>query len=916
MTITEVKQALGSWDLRLRPETPREILDALTYFGHVVVFPGKIDPAQYGDNLLAAARYVGVLRNRNATNQYMLGGSGMAFWLGDEDEKGDVFETRVTITAQTFAASINALLPPSGSITAGTITAIAGTYSGVHQYQTPRKAITYVTDVFGGEWRVNGNGTLDAGTIANLYVTTPRAIIMRRNPGRDLKRVGMPGSMELATNLSEYTTRVLLLAEGEGGAISTGAAQVGSVPYNHIHGAPMKSVRVVSESETGALNANTRAQLVLNLFSSSRKTISLSTNAYDVKGDFAVGDAIDVWDPDSGFIDPAREVYWEGEQVNPVALRCVELTWPVPDGWTVAFRTTAGAWLDLSPYYAGESGETTIVVGELSSSVIDVGSQPVDSRNPVADSSVPAAPAFTGFSTGVYQSGNNDTRAAIRAQWSTPLNLDASTIVDGDHYEIRYRVNTVIGYQVAWDTLDAGYTWDALNTWDAPISSPIQASPEWQTAFIAWGTNAFTLTELTPGVIYEIQIRGVDAAKPPNQGPWSASSNVTTTGDIIAPSTPANPTVASSRIAIQVKHALGKSTGGTYNLELDLHHLDVHVGGSNSFNADATNKVGELIANAGMIRGQIAAVGTFQVEQVDSVWIKVVAVDDHGNKSGASAGIQATAQLIDDAHISDLTVSKVTAGIINATWLNAGRITTAENGERVEVNGDGVQLFDAAGYRTVGLDGSDGALSFWQPPYLFPPLVAGKLADGAYGAMVQDLFGNAKTRFGQLDPDGDPSDSENYGLAAVNAVGEMVKLSALAFGLTADYQSGGISVSSTSYVTGSGGPSVDVVIGSSRRCLVIVTCSMLVTALGGFSAIDCKMSFNITGPGGTNITIGDNAAVAYGGADDMRASAVSMIGDTGIISLIEPGTYTFSARYRVNAGTCSFSDRSIIVLPY
>ncbi|HEX7041435.1 MAG TPA: hypothetical protein VF202_15060, partial [Trueperaceae bacterium] len=437
-----------------------------------------------------------------------------------------------------------------------------------------------------------------------------------------------------------------------------------------------------------------------------------------------------------------------------------------------------------------------------------------------SDFTIPAAPTFTGFSVGAYQSGEtNTTKAAIRAQWDTPLNLDGSTITDGDHYEIRHRTSHYIGYKVRWgklagyqqvfqenflelvsggwptgwtneggntfdygagngigfhictntnvsrrsfrgnvadavltfdvstdtlasgaahyaagmlrytdgnnfymgvcrfgtdqtiiarilkrvggaetilgsvtipnlthsigtwyrvkfqvdgDTLSlkiwakdweaepsawnvvatdgtftgpgpagvrsflvsgntsgttkfsyanvkvlnlapgSGFKWSDLqgNRWGALISEPVSVDPQWQTSYVGWGTNAFTLLELTPGMTYELQIRAADNAVPPHFGPWSDSSFVTTTGDIFAPSTPAPPEVASSMIAIQVTHNLGRNSGGTFNLEPDLDHLDVHVGVTENFYPDKTNKVGELIATPGMIQAGIPAVGT------------------------------------------------------------------------------------------------------------------------------------------------------------------------------------------------------------------------------------------------------------------------------------------------------------------
>lgn len=924
MTVKEVKQALGSWELYLRPYTPREIVDAIQAnpFGHIAIVPGRINPKEYGDGLLALARYVGVFRSffNQPDDHYEIKGAGMAFWLGDEDEKGDVFETPVSFIDETFANTVRGLLPPNGSITEGTLHTVPGgqLYTGKHVFQSPRKAITYVTDTFSTpstpvEWRANGDGTLDAGPVANLYQTTPRAILVEKDAGRDLTLTGLQSTLSNDYDVEDYTTRVVLLGEGQ----ALGAASGPATPYKDIHGNAVKMTRLVSETATESGNANARATVELNKYAEVRRAAQISTEEYDVKGDFVVGDYIWVFDPDAGFTDTNNEIYWRGVPINPIKLRVVEMTWPVRANWTVAFRTTEGEWLDLSDYYRSETGASYVVVGDFLRTLAGAGSEPITGR-PVPDTSVPAAPVFTSFSTGIYQSqGEQTTKALIRAEWTTPLNIDGSTVTDGDHYEIRYRANQNIGYTIDWDTLcgydvvltepfdtpltdawpagwtnvggangeydvvnnyglhtpaavnssrlsartavaptdlriegkvatsqvatggainggfcvrrsadgnnhlrvtilfqtdgstvlrlsrlggagsadlvsvnlpwsyvadqdfwiaiqmigtdikamawpDAasppsawqiettetsitsghiaarsnlftgntnvgasikyasiqvvdlattgGFTWDDIegNSWDALLNEPVAITPEWLTNYIGWGTNAFTIQELTPGVQYELQIRGVDGTNPPQFGPWSASSLVLTLGDIIPPSTPAEPIVAASRIAIQLTHRLGKSVGGTFNLESDLHHLDVHVGGAASFLPSDDNKVGTMPGNKGMMLGQIASVATFQIEQVDNIWVRVVAVDQSGNKSEPSSAVQATVDLIDDAHISDLTVSKITAGTITANWLLAAAIRTADAGARVEMDGTGIRSYNAEGSQTFMVDSNTG----------------------------------------------------------------------------------------------------------------------------------------------------------------------------------------------------------------
>ncbi|TMS00196.1 fibronectin type III domain-containing protein [Nonomuraea basaltis] len=668
MTVNEQLMGLGSWGITLREETPREVLDRLGYFGHVAIVPGRVNPAEYNDTLLTMARYVGVLTKRDFDDDKRISGQGMALWLGDSDDKGEVFESPVSIVGQTFATTITTLMSGSTAVVVGTLYSVAGNYSGTHVWQSRGKAIDYVCQTMGAEWRVNGNAALDAGPIANLYVTSPTCVVVRKDAGKDLTLTGITGDMQLSRDVEDFTTRVVLLAEGEGESTATGSANIASNPYLDIRGNPVKRVRLVSESSTSTGNAQVRAQLQLNRFTGTRNALGLSADVYEVRGSFQCGDYVWVYDPDSGLYDTTQEITFRGQRINPTKLRVVGASWPVTDQMTVAYRHQDGTWIDLTDYVNSETGSTKLTVGELNRSLTNAGTEPVGPR-PIPDTTIPGVVSWDlPFTTGVYLDGLGNTRARILASWLLPLNADGSTILDGSHYEIRYGI------------------------------SP---ATDWQTEFAPWGSFQANILDLSPGVDYDFQIRAVDLSA--NQGAWSATETATANPDTIAPSTPAPPTVAGSRLAIQVTHTLGKASGGTYNLELDLDHLEVHVGSVGSFTPDSTTLKGEVLANSGMIRALIPAVGTVDVEETTTRHVKVIAVDEAGNKSSPSTAATATALLIDNAHISDLTVTKVTAGTVSANWLLGASIRTASSGQRVELNATGLHGFNGAGTELVTL---------------------------------------------------------------------------------------------------------------------------------------------------------------------------------------------------------------------
>ncbi len=683
MPVTEVKQALGSFSISLGASTPQELLDALTYLGHVAIIEGRLNPAEYGDELLSSARYVGVYRNRvndvdnrthNVDGSYRLNGVGMAYWLGDENGKGPVIESTAVFTSKTFAQVIRGLLPTS--VTEGTLHSVAGTYSGRHQWQTPRKAIDYVCTTFGAEWRVNGDASVDAGTIDQLYPPrTEAAMLVKHGYGRDLTLTAYQGKIDSAEDVEEYATRVVILAEGQGSSIATGAANAVSVPYKDLFGHQVALTKVVSESSTAGSNATVRAQIELDAISSTRRSLRLAASDYDVSGTLGVGEYVWVYDPDTGLYDTANEVVFRGQRINPARYRCVEMTWPIVDGMTVAFRDRDGVWWDLTDHVRFENqADVSITIGELPRSLTGGGSEPIGPR-PSEDLSTPATPEWDApFTTQSYQDALGQTRAQVLLKWLTPLNDDGSTILDGDHYEIRYAVHP---------------------------------ATDWQLVYAAWDATSVLIQDLSPGGDYDIGIRAADRYA--HFSDWSVTQTITVSADTLAPSTPAAPTVAGSLLAIQVVHELGKASGGTYNLEPDLDHFEVHVGSSSTFTPAESTLVGNLPANAGMLIAEVPAVGTFPTAATTARYVKVIAVDTSGNLSTASDAAVATADLIDDAHISNLTVSKVTAGTIGADWIVGARIKTANTGARVELNSGGIGAWTSGNVQTVAISQADGS---------------------------------------------------------------------------------------------------------------------------------------------------------------------------------------------------------------
>jgi hypothetical protein len=950
MAITEALGALGSWTLDLKEDTPREIRERIRYFGHITVHTGRVEPALVGDGLLSSSRYTGVLRGKGERDEgFTISGCGMEFWLGDEDDKGVVIEDLLVFEAETPTQTVRDLLALTTAVQEGTFYAVPGTYSGQHQFEVLRKAIAYVATTTGIEYRINGDATMDLGAIDDLYVTSPKCLIIKRGAGVDMDLRALLGKSQVDTDVEDYTTRALLLAASTESQVATGSAELdpGEIPYKDRFGNPVKLTRMISESTTDATNADARAQLQLNRFSQTRDALQLSTSEYDINGSARIGDYVGVYNPDQLLVDYDNEVPFRGALLNPINLRLIETTWPVAPGFMVAYRDPDGAWLDLTDYVKFEVGQTTLKVGGYNRSLTGSSTEPIG-RLPQPDTSVPAQVVWVEpFRLGVYQSAvTGQARGEVLLEWLTPLNTNGLPVVDGSHYEIRYRTATMPLVPTTHDMMSV-FTHDELavdGTYNQPITFP---ATEWQRAIAPWDSTTFRLLDLVPSMGYEVQIRAVDLANPTNYGAWSELVEFQTTHDNIAPAIPAPPEVAANLLAVQVVHRLGASSGGTFNLDRDLHHLEVHGGSEPLFHPDDTTLLGKMMANWGMIVGQIPAVATFPVRgaprppnadpgegpSTDTLplFFKVMAVDESGNKSLASAAAESSADLISSQYVSDLTASKITAGRMTAEVLMAGRITTAEAGPRVQMSHTGMQGYKEDG--TLGLDwkSSNGLLHVLGEAGIKVTgggnveitdgalvvknangnviVEVGECQDGRHGIQVFKDNGLRVARIGELESAG------GDGIEFVDDLGRLVRANTMAFGIksaTITTVENGVSTAGfQNFSAGGAGPSVTVTIGNTLTAIVMI--SSIVNPLG--SATGGSVSFNTFGP-----------AAYFAGASELRSLwnlgvDAPLIAATKAFNVVVPtaGDYTFTmVRWTTGpAGTeTQYGDRHIIAIPY
>ena len=357
--ITEVIQSQGSWELNLSTAAPLSLWGQLEQFGHLVVLPQHIDPDFLDDAaILAAARYAGpLLKKVIRDDRVVLSGAGMVWWLGDPEEISDLIEVEVDLSSSTLDNALTQLLP--SAITKGTVTEPAGqTYTGTHQYESPLEAIRTVCASIGAEFKVNPDGTIDAGPKEDIFtgIDTPE-VVVTGEIGKDPAYLALDAQeMQLSLDAAPYASRVIVVTE-DSDNVETLVGYIDRSPAPtqvDIHGNTVARTYMV-KTFGSPVSVATYTLSVLNDHAEVAQ-IDISTQFQEMaEGSFAVGDGFYAYNPPA-FVDLSNEISFRGEIIHPKILRLLSASWGVREGMGVYYRTPEATpeYIDLSRWVQWE----------------------------------------------------------------------------------------------------------------------------------------------------------------------------------------------------------------------------------------------------------------------------------------------------------------------------------------------------------------------------------------------------------------------------------------------------------------------------------------------------------------------------------------------------------------------------------
>ena len=399
--------AAGAWDLQLVEDTPRRILEDIDIesagFGQLVILPARLDPRAHTDaTLLSLARYTGIFRKQEG--DFRLSGPGLPILLGDEDNKGDIYEVERSTANGWLSQWVTSLLPVS--LSAGGVYSPGGSYTDSFYLVTAKQAYETLKGGFSApiEWRITPDLKLHVGTVFGtagtdaLYDETPRLIVLHNagTGGRDFGVTGAQGVSGMNRDLEDYTTKVVYktevttttntevvtdvdfvtpdtttdtVTESSTETVVTVAATADvDIPFSRPTGGPVILDRLIegNSNDGSAADPQAQANMQLGRFDSIRREITVDYGTYEIGHIAPVGSYVWLYAPPV-VMDAANPVQFRGRVCYPVKVRLMGCTWPISRGLGVYMRITFGGtrWVDLTDYVAWESGDVGLEVDSL-----------------------------------------------------------------------------------------------------------------------------------------------------------------------------------------------------------------------------------------------------------------------------------------------------------------------------------------------------------------------------------------------------------------------------------------------------------------------------------------------------------------------------------------------------------------------
>lgn len=355
--------AVGRGEFQLDPTTPRKIVEGLETWSMICVTPGRIlNPS--ADEVIAASRWSGILRERSE-DATRIAGPSIAAWLGDDDDKGP-YVTETVDGSSGAQAMIQDLFAPSANVNGlylGDYSSLPTTtlWVALHtpQVETPRGFLNRMHDLFGWVYRVRPDLVVDVGEeFADIFRDGEVLITADAEWALD-KRI-IRGDISLRSTDEDFATEVYVTSGAYDGsavgltAINNARGDSGGALVRHHSGGDVNS---------DSAAADLAARLLLTEYAT-KNFVDVEIDSSDPLALIEPGDTVLLWNERAGVVDLANEYDGPHGPIYPQAFRVQGMSVPLlPDNGLYAIQNSDLACVDLSDYAVPEDGRTTLTVG-------------------------------------------------------------------------------------------------------------------------------------------------------------------------------------------------------------------------------------------------------------------------------------------------------------------------------------------------------------------------------------------------------------------------------------------------------------------------------------------------------------------------------------------------------------------------
>lgn len=338
--VTEEVMAEGSWTVHLDGgRFPTNRWDDLTEFGYIVITPQWVENRQFTDAaLLGISRYTGIMLKKTLTRSraVVLNGRGLHWLLGNETGYRMSSGTKVFTAADLYQVLADSVAQTG--LWVGTVTEPGGTYTRDHYQPFGVETLRAACVALGAEYRINPDGTVDAGPAGDVFnITAPTVIVMRDGWGNDPKWKHVPiDDIESTRDATNWVSAAYAISENGDGIQTEEDSATRSSPYTTLTGGVLNRTYKSSLGIGTGISPASVADTELAQRDVSNSSSVGTDFAEIVNGALGVGDAFYIYDPPA-MTDPTNPIWFRGEAIFPATTRLLTADWTLQEGMGVYF---------------------------------------------------------------------------------------------------------------------------------------------------------------------------------------------------------------------------------------------------------------------------------------------------------------------------------------------------------------------------------------------------------------------------------------------------------------------------------------------------------------------------------------------------------------------------------------------------